>query len=83
MASGLPIACSDRMAMPEMLRDAGTYFDPEDPVSVAGALRPLLTDPELRRRNGALAHRYAREYTWERSAAAVVDFLRRVSREAA
>ena len=82
MASGLPIACSDRMAMPEMLRDAGTYFDPEDPESIADALRPLLTDSDLRRRCGALARRYAQEFTWERSAAGVVDFLHRVVREA-
>jgi glycosyltransferase involved in cell wall biosynthesis len=82
MASGLPIACSDRMAMPEMLRDAGTYFDPEDPVAIAGALRQLLTNPELRRRNGALARCYAQEFTWERSAAGVVDFLHRVVEEA-
>jgi glycosyltransferase involved in cell wall biosynthesis len=83
MASGLPIACSDRMAMPDILRDAGTYFDPEDPASIADALRALLTDPELRRRNGALARRYSQDYTWERSAASLVDFLHRVSRGAA
>jgi len=82
MASGLPIACSDRMAMPDILRDAGTYFDPEDPVSIADALRPLLTNPELRQRCGALAREYAQEYTWERSAAGIVNFLRQVSREA-
>ncbi len=83
MASGLPIACSNRMAMPDILCDAGTYFDPEDPASIADALRALLTDPELRRRSGARARHYAQEFTWERSAAGVVDFLRRVSRESA
>ncbi|CAN5300352.1 glycosyltransferase family 1 protein [soil metagenome] len=81
MASGLPIACSDRMAMPDILRDAGTYFDPEDPVSIADALRPLLTDPGLRSRCGALAREYAQEFTWERSAAGVVNFLRQVAKE--
>ena len=30
MAIGLPIACSDRGPMPEVLRDGGVYFDPED-----------------------------------------------------
>ncbi len=81
MASGLPIACSKRMAMPTMLQDAGTYFDPEDSASIYDALLPLLTDPELRHRNGALARRYAAPYTWERSAGVVMEFLRRVARE--
>ena len=34
MASGLPIACSDRGPMPEILRDGGTYFDPENEVTI-------------------------------------------------
>lgn len=81
MLSGLPIACSDRMAMPEILGDAGTYFDPEDPASIADALRLLLTDPELRRRSASRAQKHASAYTWERSAAEVVEFLRHVSKE--
>lgn len=81
MANGLPIACSDRMAMPEMLRDGGVYFDPENPASVADALRPLLTDGELRQRCGALAREYAAAYTWERSAVGVGEFLQLVSEE--
>jgi len=39
MASGLPIACSNRGPMPEVLGDAGVYFDPEDPHDIARALR--------------------------------------------
>src|SRR5204863_6991078 len=31
MASGLPIACSKRGPMPEILGNAGVYFDPDKP----------------------------------------------------
>lgn len=82
MGSGLPIACSDRMAMPDILRDAGTYFDPEDVRQIVQALRPLLTDSELRNRYGLLAKKYAADYTWERSAQLLVGFLRNISRAA-
>lgn len=81
MASGLPIACSNRMAMPDILRDAGVYFDPENQAEVTHALRCLLTSPELRQRCSGNARQYAAEYTWDRSAAALVSFLRRVIRE--
>ena len=30
MASGLPIACSNKGPMPEVLGSAGVYFDPEN-----------------------------------------------------
>lgn len=79
MASGLPIACSDRMAMPGILRDAGVYFDPEEPAEIAAALRVLLTDADKRQQCSELARSYACEYTWDRSSASVVKFLRDVS----
>lgn len=75
MASGLPIACADRMAMPQMLGDAGVYFDPESSGSTRDALRTLLTDPELRAVNGRRAAAYSAQYRWDRSSAAVFRFL--------
>lgn len=82
MASGLPIACSDRMAMPDILRDAGTYFDPQDTDSISDALRRLLVDPGLRQRYGEMAGRYAEEFSWARSAAGVMGFLHQIGDEA-
>ena len=35
MAAGLPIACSNRGPMPEVLADGGVAFDPESPPSIA------------------------------------------------
>lgn len=80
MGSGLPIACSNRMAMPDILRDAGTYFDPESPDEMVAALCPLLTDSVLRMRCAALAAGYASEYTWDRSARLLATFMHRLVR---
>jgi glycosyltransferase involved in cell wall biosynthesis len=82
MATGLPIACSARMAMPDLLQDGGVYFDPEDPAGVATALRTLLTEPDVRRAVAAAAHRRAAQYTWDRSAAGVYRFVRDVTERA-
>jgi glycosyltransferase involved in cell wall biosynthesis len=79
MGAGLSIACADRMAMPDLLRDGGVYFDPEDPRSIASAVRGLVEDPELRLRCARRAYEYVGEYTWERSAEQVYDFLRVIS----
>jgi glycosyltransferase involved in cell wall biosynthesis len=76
MANGLPIASSNRGPMPEVLQNAGVYFDPEDARSIADAIEPLLADPALR---DSLAHRgfeLARQYSWERCAAETWAFLR-------
>lgn len=81
MGSGLPIACSDRMSMPDTLKDGGVFFDPEAPHSIVSALRTLLTDPELRFACATRAYEYVQEYTWEKAATQTYAFLRSVSRE--
>lgn len=75
MAAGLPIACSRRGPMPEILEDAGEYFDPEMPESIANALRKLVADPNLRRRLARRAKTLARRYSWERCAKETWSFL--------
>jgi glycosyltransferase involved in cell wall biosynthesis len=80
MASGLPLACSRRGPMPEVLGDAGVYFDPERPADIAGALRELLTSPPLRARLAQAAYQRAQRYSWERCAAETLQFLGLVAR---
>lgn len=66
MASGLPIACSNRGPMPELLGDAGVYFDPEKPDDIARALRELIDSPELRIRNAQRAFKHAQTFSWQK-----------------
>jgi glycosyltransferase involved in cell wall biosynthesis len=46
MAAGLKIACSSRGPMPEVLKDAGYYFDPESPVSISKAIEQIILNPD-------------------------------------
>ena len=39
MARGVPVACSDRRALPEVAGDAALIFDPTDQAAVTGAVR--------------------------------------------
>ncbi len=75
MASGLPIACSNRGPMPEMLRDAGVYFDPESSGQVTAALRKLILNRARRKECSALAYRYAGAFSWDRCANDILAFL--------
>lgn len=78
MAAGLPIACSQRGPMPEVLGDAGIYFEPTSPESIAAALRNLLGNPELREKCAADAYRRAQQHSWERCARETWSFVREV-----
>ncbi|MFC1826088.1 glycosyltransferase family 4 protein [Thermodesulfobacteriota bacterium] len=78
MASGLPIACSSRGVMPELLGNAGIFFDPESPGQMTDVLTVLLKDRGLRAQYAQVAYERAREYSWERCARETFSFLAEV-----
>jgi glycosyltransferase involved in cell wall biosynthesis len=75
MASGLPIACSNLGPMPEVLGDAGVYFNPEDAQDIARALQDLIQSPELRSRMAKLSFARTQVYSWQRCASETLGFL--------
>ncbi len=75
MAAGLPVASSNRGPMPEILKEAGVYFDPEDPKEIALALESLIANPELRARLARASYSIAKKYTWHRCAEQTFNFL--------
>ncbi|KAF0192535.1 MAG: glycosyltransferase [Gammaproteobacteria bacterium] len=75
MASGLPVVCSDRGPMSEVLGAAGAYFDPEQPIEIAAAIEKLLDDPDLRYRLAGESHGRAQDYSWERCANETLAFI--------
>lgn len=80
MASGLPISCSNRGPMFEVLGDAGVYFDPERPEDIARALCELIGSPQQRSRLAQAAYQRAQGYSWQRCACETLDFLADVVR---
>lgn len=68
MTIGAPIACSNTAAMPEVLGDAGVYFDPRNESDMADKIEKLLANDELRAELGARASERARNFLWSDTA---------------
>jgi glycosyltransferase involved in cell wall biosynthesis len=81
MASGLPIACSRRRPMIDILGDAGVYFEPEVPASIGSAIRALLSDKQFIAELSVRAYTRAKEYSWDKCAAETFAFLESVNRK--
>ncbi len=79
MASGLPIACSKLGPMPEILGDAGVYFDPEQPAEIARAVRGLIDSPQLRAKKAKASYLRAQSYSWGRCASDTFTFLAKLA----
>ena len=75
MAMGLPIACSDRGPMPEVLQDGGVYFDPEDDKSIADAIEKIVLSADLRMSISRRAKSLAKKYNWTRCSNETFKFI--------
>jgi glycosyltransferase involved in cell wall biosynthesis len=68
MSCGLPVLASRRASLPEVIGDAGLFFDPEDPSDIASCTLQYLRDPALRIRLQKTALERVRRFTWDRAA---------------
>ena len=75
MTAELPIACSNRGPMPEILKDAGLYFNPELVTSIADCLQYLIESPALCQRLVTKAKEHAQVYSWRKCADETFSFL--------
>jgi glycosyltransferase involved in cell wall biosynthesis len=65
LLSGTPLVASAVGGLVDVVRDdhTGLLVPPRDPAALAGALRRVLTDPELAARLSAEGHRHAQTFT--------------------
>jgi glycosyltransferase involved in cell wall biosynthesis len=77
MSRGVPVACSNASAIPEVAGDAALLFDPGSTEEIAGAILSLLGDTQLRARLSDAGRRRAAEFSWERTARETVETYRR------
>jgi glycosyltransferase involved in cell wall biosynthesis len=68
MASGLPIACSDRDTLRDTLQDTGLYFNPYDVKDIEGVLYELIHNGKRRDKLSQAAREKAEAYSWSRCA---------------
>ena len=80
MAAGAAVITSDRSSLPEVGGDAVDYVDPTDTTAIASALESLLRDPARRDALAERARNRAREFTWDRTAALILEALERAGR---
>ena len=80
MACGVPVAASRRGALPEVVGDAGLFFDPHDTEDMSRVLEQLVADGALRARLGDEGRRRSRLFSWSAAAEKTLDLLEEVAR---
>jgi glycosyltransferase involved in cell wall biosynthesis len=80
MACGLPVACSNAGALPEVVGDAAVLFDPRDCGAIAAAIASLLEDDDARVELAEKGVARSASFSWERCARETLDVYRRLGR---
>ncbi|MDD9945504.1 MAG: glycosyltransferase family 1 protein [Myxococcales bacterium] len=68
MACGIPVLASHRGSLPEVVANAGLYFDPEVPRDIADTVLRFAKDPDLQRKLSSESLGRCAHFTWERAA---------------
>ena len=79
MASGLPVLTSTTSSLGEVAGDAAVTIDPSDTEAMAGAIRKLATDSELRRECAARSLARSRHFSWTQTAREMLAVYHRVA----
>jgi len=75
MACGTPVVSSTAGSLPEVVGDAGLFFDPRDVLAITDTLRRLCSDPAMRDRLAGIALERASRFTWDASVRALLKTL--------
>ncbi len=77
MSCGTPVLASDRGSLPEVVGDAGLYFNPEDNPDIARCLTGFLSDPAQMASLRDIARARAAQFSWDKAAElAEASFIR-------
>lgn len=65
MQLGVPVICSNRTALPEVVGDAALLTDPDDLEQTVGCINRVLEDEELRRRLVQRGYENVKRFDWD------------------
>jgi glycosyltransferase involved in cell wall biosynthesis len=75
MTSGLPIICSNMGPMPEVLGDAGEYFNPLDECSIKKSIINVMSDKSKRKKLSEQSLSKVKNFSWLKCTNKTFEFL--------
>jgi len=76
MSLGCPVACSECSSIPEVVGDAGEYFDPADSESMTSAILRILSSDALKSSLVAKGYQRSQSFSWNRCASETLDIYK-------
>jgi glycosyltransferase involved in cell wall biosynthesis len=68
MSFGCPVVCGEVASLPEVAGDAASYFQPDEPESLAAAIERVVAQPDYRADLVSRGHQRLKLFSWQRCA---------------
>lgn len=78
MSQGCPVIASSALPMPEIVADAGLFFDPDSPEALCKIMVQLHSDNTLCRSLVERGYKRAQHFSWDKSCAQVLNLYRQM-----
>lgn len=75
MSCGTPVLVSDRSSLPEVVGDAGLYFDPLQSEAIAAAMLAVAQESGLQQKLSQAALARSQQFSWERTSRITIQQL--------
>ena len=79
MSHDCPVVCSNTSSIPEVVGDAGEYFDPADTESMRVAIERVVTSDSHRKSLIAKGRARLKYFSWDRCAAETLDIYKKLT----
>jgi glycosyltransferase involved in cell wall biosynthesis len=79
MSHDCPVVCSNTSSIPEVVGDAGEYFDPADTGSMRAAIERVVTSDNHRDLLIAKGRERLKHFSWDRCAIETLDVYRKLA----
>ena len=82
MATGIPVTCASRCALPEISGNNALFFDPDNIDEMADCIEKILTDTPLREKLISSGLEWSKRFTWEKTAEQTLEILKNAAKNA-
>jgi glycosyltransferase involved in cell wall biosynthesis len=65
MAIGIPIVCSNKSSLPEILKNGGLYFNPKNDLQLSNQIESFIKNKDLRKIKSKEAKKISLKYSWK------------------
>lgn len=78
LACGTPVAVANATSLPEVVGNAGVYFDPFDEEEIVAAIDSILNDVEVRKNSIEKSVERVEAFSWKKSANIIIETYKSV-----